>query len=346
MRIKNFFLFSAVTSLILTLCIDIVVSLLMYSSSKDIDSKTLLIFSGVLFIVITIVLNYSLNSYIRYRINKIYNQVNSLKKRRVSNINVNADEFDFLARDILKYSYKKKKEINKLNFRENYRRDFLGNVAHELKTPLFTVQGYLLTLIEGAAENKVIREKYLNRANLAIERLSEIVGDLDLITKLETNDLKLKIDTFNLLTVIQKVFDLLEMQAKKKGINLTLDRFYDIPKFVLADQAKIEQVLINLVMNSIKYGKINGTTVVSVGYEDEEKLIIKISDNGEGISEDNLPRLFERFYRVEQSRSRDQGGSGLGLSIVKHIIEAHEQTISVNSTVGEGSTFCFTLEKA
>ncbi|MEN8825558.1 MAG: sensor histidine kinase, partial [Wenyingzhuangia sp.] len=161
MRIKNFFLFSAVTSLILTLCIDIVVSLLMYSSSKDIDSKTLLIFSGVLFIVITIVLNYSLNSYIRYRINKIYNQVNSLKKRRVSNINVNADEFDFLARDILKYSYKKKKEINKLNFRENYRRDFLGNVAHELKTPLFTVQGYLLTLIEGAAENKVIREKYL-----------------------------------------------------------------------------------------------------------------------------------------------------------------------------------------
>ncbi|MEN8826497.1 MAG: ATP-binding protein, partial [Wenyingzhuangia sp.] len=163
---------------------------------------------------------------------------------------------------------------------------------------------------------------------------------------LETNDLKLKIDTFNLLTVIQKVFDLLEMQAKKKGINLTLDRFYDIPKFVLADQAKIEQVLINLVMNSIKYGKINGTTVVSVGYEDEEKLIIKISDNGEGISEDNLPRLFERFYRVEQSRSRDQGGSGLGLSIVKHIIEAHEQTISVNSTVGEGSTFCFTLEKA
>lgn len=346
MKIKNFFLFSAITSLILIVCIDIVVSVLMYSTFKKIDINTLLIFSCILFVVITAVLNYSLNSYIHYRIDKIYNQVSTLKKRRISNINVNADEFDFLARDILKYSYKKKREISKLNYRENYRKDFLGNVAHELKTPLFTVQGYLLTLIEGAAENKEIREKYLKRANLAIERLSEIVEDLDLITKLETNDLKLKMDTFNILKVIQKVFDLLEMQAKKRGIKLTLDRFYDIPEFVLADQSKIEQVLINLVMNSIKYGKVDGTTVVSVDYEDEEKLIIKISDNGEGITKTDLPRLFERFYRVDKSRSRDQGGSGLGLSIVKHIIEAHEQTIDVKSTVGEGSTFYFTLEKA
>lgn len=346
MKIKNFFLFSAITSLILIVCIDIVIGFLMYTTFKKIDINTLLIFSGVLFVVITLVLNYSLNSYIHYRIDKIYSQVSTLKKRRISSIHVNADEFDFLARDILKYTYKKKKEISKLNYRENYRRDFLGNVAHELKTPLFTVQGYLLTLIEGAADNIEIRDKYLKRANLAIERLSEIVGDLDLITKLETNNLKLKIDTFNIIKVIQKVFDLLEMQAKKRSIKLTMDKFYDIPEFVLADETKIEQVLINLVMNSIKYGKIGGTTIVSIEHEDDDKIMIKVTDNGEGVAEDDVPRLFERFYRVDKSRSRDQGGSGLGLSIVKHIMEAHEQTIDATSSLGNGSTFYFTLEKA
>ena len=346
MKIKNFLLFSILLSFILVACINAAIIFFMFNTLEEIDVNALLILSGVLFILLTIVLNSGINNYINYRIDKIYNQVNTLKKRRISRINVNADEFDFLARDILKYSYKKKREITKLNYRENYRRDFLGNVAHELKTPLFTVQGYLLTLIEGAAENREIREKYLKRANLAIERLSEIVGDLDLITKLETNDLKLKIDTFNIIKVIQKVFDLLEMQAKKRNIKLTLDKFYDIPEFVLADQSKIEQVLINLVMNSIKYGKVGGTTIVSVDYEDEEKIVIKITDNGEGIAEADVPRLFERFYRVDKSRSRDQGGSGLGLSIVKHIIEAHEQTIDVTSSVGVGSTFYFTLEKA
>lgn len=345
MKIKNFFVFSIIISFILIVCIDISLFTFMYITKTVIHYKALIVLSIILFAILVIVINWGLEVYVKYRVNKIYKQTN-LKKRRISNININADEFDFLTRDILKYNYKKKKEINKLNYRENYRRDFLGNVAHELKTPLFTVQGYLLTLIEGAAENREIREKYLNRANNAIERLSEIVGDLDLITKLETNDLKLKPETFNIINVIQKVFDLLEMQAKKRNITLTLDKFYDIPEFVLADEAKIEQVLINLVMNSIKYGNTDGTTIISVGYVDGEKIIVKISDNGEGIKKADLPRLFERFYRVDKSRSRDQGGSGLGLSIVKHIIEAHEQTIDVESESGKGSTFHFTLEKA
>ena len=346
MKIKNFFFFSVAIAFVLIVCIDISLLIFMYITEPIIHYKALGILSLILFVILVLVINNGVEAYINFRINKIYKQINSLKKRRISNININADEFDFLTRDILKYNYKKKKEINKLNYRENYRRDFLGNVAHELKTPLFTVQGYLLTLIEGAAENREIREKYLNRANNAIERLSEIVGDLDLITKLETNDLKLKSDTFNIIKVIQKVFDLLEMQGKKRNIKLTLDKFYDIPEFVMADEAKIEQVLINLVMNSIKYGKIGGTTIVSVNYINDEKIVVKVSDNGEGIKEEDLPRLFERFYRVDKSRSRDQGGSGLGLSIVKHIIEAHEQTIEVSSKSGEGSTFYFTLEKA
>lgn len=346
MKIKNFFLFSIAIAFVLIICIDISLLIFIQLSALPVNYKTLAILSIFLFGVLIIVINIGVETYVNYRINKIYKHVNTLKKKRVTNINVNADEFDFLARDILKYTYKKKKEISKLNYRENYRRDFLGNVAHELKTPLFTVQGYLLTLIEGAAEDREIRDKYLKRANNAIERLSEIVGDLDLITKLETNDLQLKMDAFNIIKVIQKVFDLLEMQAKKRNITLTLDKFYDIPEFVLADEAKIEQVLINLIMNSIKYGNIGGTTIVSLHYVDDEKIEIKVSDNGEGVSKDSLPRLFERFYRVDKSRSRDQGGSGLGLSIVKHIIEAHEQTINVESTVGKGSTFFFTLEKA
>ncbi|NIJ43932.1 two-component system phosphate regulon sensor histidine kinase PhoR [Wenyingzhuangia heitensis] len=343
MKIKNFFFFSIAIVLILIGCINVVLLMFMYFTDVILPTKVFIILSAVLFVVLIIIINNGVETYINFRIDKIYKQVTSLKKRRIANIN--ADEFDFLARDILKYTYKKKQEIKKLNFRENYRRDFLGNVAHELKTPLFTVQGYLLTLIEGAAEDVEIREKYLKRANLAITRLSEIVGDLDMITKLETNDLKLKIDTFNIIKVIQKVFDLLEMQAKKRSIKLRLDKFYDIPEFVLADEAKIEQVLINLVMNSIKYGKIGGTTIVSIEYVDDEKIAINVTDNGEGVKQEDVERLFERFYRVEKSRSRDQGGSGLGLSIVKHIIEAHEQTIDVESTIGQGSTFYFTLEK-
>ncbi len=346
MKIKNLLLFSASIAFILIVCIAISLFIFFNITEVTINYKALTILSIVLFILLVIIINNGVDTYINYRINKIYKQVNGLKKRRITNLNINADEFDFLTRDILKYNYKKKKEINKLNYRENYRRDFLGNVAHELKTPLFTVQGYLLTLIEGAAENEEIRDKYLNRANSGIDRLSEIVDDLDLITKLETNDLKLKPDTFNIINLIQKVFDLLEMQAKKRNIKLTFDKFYDIPEFVMADEAKIEQVLINLVMNSIKYGNAGGTTVVSINYVDGEKIMIKVSDNGEGIKTEDLPRLFERFYRVDKSRSRDQGGSGLGLSIVKHIIEAHEQTIDVESEVGEGSTFYFTLEKS
>jgi len=344
MKIKNFLLFSIVIVGAIVFSLDIL--LLMYLRLNEIilPLKSVVVFSVMLYIALVIILNNGMEAYIKFRIDRIYQQIPSLKKRRISNIST--DEFDFLKRDILKYSFYKKQEIQKLNFRENYRRDFLGNVAHELKTPLFTVQGYLLTLIEGAAEDPEIRDKYLNRANLAITRLSEIVEDLDMITKLETNELKLKNDTFNIIKVIHKVFNLLEMQAKKRNIKLMFNKFYDIPEFVIGDEAKIEQVLINLIMNSIKYGNIGGTTTVSLKHVKNEKIKINVSDNGEGVNKEDAARLFERFYRADKSRSRDQGGSGLGLSIVKHIIEAHGQTINVKSKLGKGSVFKFTLEKA
>ena len=240
----------------------------------------------------------------------------------------------------------KRLEIESLTERDSFRRDFLGNLAHELKTPLFTVQGYILTLMEGAVNDKQIRMKYLDRANKGVERLVAVIKDLDLIAKLENDGMKLNIDVFNILELIQNVFDLLEMKAKKRNITLQFDQVYEFPVFVKGDIEKIEQVLINLIVNSIKYGNPNGITMLGVESYNDTKFIVKVIDNGEGIQKEHISRLFERFYRVDQSRSREQGGSGLGLSIVKHIVEAHDENILLKSTYGEGSEFSFTLEKA
>jgi two-component system phosphate regulon sensor histidine kinase PhoR len=251
-----------------------------------------------------------------------------------------------LTREVKKFATDKKLEIEMLKVREEYRREFLGNVSHELKTPLFTVQGYISTLLDGAMEDKVIRKKYLKRAEKGVERLIYIVEDLDMITKLEVGDLNLDYSEFDIVELIQNVFDLLEMKAEKKKITLAFENYHILPNFVWADKDRIQQVIENLIVNSIKYGKINGTTEVAVVNITKEKVLVRISDNGEGIEKQNIPRLFERFYRVNKSGSRSEGGSGLGLAIVKHIIEAHKEKIYVESEFGVGSEFSFTLEKA
>lgn len=251
-----------------------------------------------------------------------------------------------LTKEIDKYAKDKKLEIETLKVREEYRKEFLGNVSHELKTPLFTVQGYLLTLIDGAQNDPKIREKYLNRANKGVERLIYIVRDLDMITKLEVGDLSLNVERFDIVELVESVFDLLEMKATKKKITLTFDMDYNEPVFVNADKERIQQVLTNLIVNSIKYGREKGTTEVSIENLIKNKVIVRVTDNGEGIAKPNVPRLFERFFRVDKSGSRKEGGSGLGLSIVKHIIEAHDEKIYVESEFGVGSEFSFTLEKA
>jgi two-component system phosphate regulon sensor histidine kinase PhoR len=251
-----------------------------------------------------------------------------------------------LTEEIEKFAQDKKVEIDTLKIREEYRKDFLGNVAHELKTPLFTVQGYILTLLDGALNDKKVSEKYLKRAGKAVERLIYIVKDLDLITKLEVGELNLEKEKFDIIELIKNVFELLEMKAQKKHISLTFDMAYDKPIYVKGDAEKIQQVLTNLLVNSIKYGHANGTTEISVENLIKNKVIVRVTDNGEGIPKQHIPRLFERFYRVDQSGSRKEGGSGLGLSIVKHIIEAHGEKIYLESEVGVGSGFSFTLEKA
>ncbi|WP_425489120.1 sensor histidine kinase [Arenibacter arenosicollis] len=283
--------------------------------------------------------------FIYRKIERIYNDVALLESTSLASKTITTD-MRTLTDEIEKFAKDKKIEIDTLKIREEYRKDFLGNVSHELKTPLFTVQGYILTLLDGAMDDKSLRKKYLQRAGKGVERLIYIVKDLDLITKLEVGDLNLEIEDFNILELFQNVFDLLEMKAAKKNITLTFDMDYKNPIYVKGDKEKIQQVITNLLVNSIKYGQQNGTTEVSVENLIKNKVIIRVTDNGEGISKQNLARIFERFYRVDKSGSRAEGGSGLGLAIVKHIIEAHNEKIYVESVLDIGSEFSFTLEKA
>ena len=291
------------------------------------------------------VLQYRVENFIYKRVKKIYDDVSLLDNTDFRNQSITTD-METLTSEVQKFARDKKMEIESLKVREEYRREFLGNVSHELKTPLFTVQGYLLTLLDGAMDDKNIRKKYLQRAEKGVERLVYIVNDLDMITKLELDTLGIETSEFNIVDVIQNVLDLLEMRASKKNILLTFDMKYVRPIKVVADLEKIQQVVTNLVENSIKYGKENGTTEVSIEDFVNNKVIIKVIDNGEGIENHHIPRLFERFYRVDKSGARSEGGSGLGLAIVKHIIERHNEKINVESEFGKGSEFSFTLEKA
>ena len=304
----------------------------------------IVIFSIALFIFSFFVLQYRVERFIYRRVKKIYDDVSLLESSSFRNKSITTD-MATLTREVEKFARDKKIEIETLKIREEYRREFLGNVSHELKTPLFTVQGYILTLLDGAMNDKVLRKKYLQRAEKGVERLIYIVQDLDMITKLEVGDLNLNFTRFNIVEVIQNVFDLLEMKADAKGIMLMFDMKYIKPIMVYGDQEKVQQVITNLVVNSIKYGKENGSTEVSIEDLVNNKIIIRIKDNGEGIEKKNIPRLFERFFRVDKSGARTEGGSGLGLAIVKHIIEAHDEKMYVESEFGKGSEFSFTLEK-
>jgi two-component system phosphate regulon sensor histidine kinase PhoR len=289
-------------------------------------------------------LQYRVEHFIYRRVKKIYDDVSLLDSTSFRNQPITTD-MSTLTREVKKFATDKKMEIETLKIREEYRREFLGNVSHELKTPLFTVQGYLSTLLDGAMKDKELRKKYLERAEKGVERLIYIVEDLDMISKLEMGDLNLEYSEFDLIELIQSVFDLLEMRADNKNIMLMFDRKYNKSIQVSADKEKIQQVLTNLIMNSIKYGKENGTTEVQIDDLVDNKIIIRVKDNGEGIEKHNIPRLFERFFRVDKSGARSEGGSGLGLSIVKHIIEGHGEKIYIESTFGKGSEFSFTLEK-
>ncbi|MBT8237619.1 MAG: sensor histidine kinase [Croceitalea sp.] len=343
-KLKKSYRFALRSSFLIALAVTILLTGLLYVTNQF-NWILPALFLPLSFILSFLIVQARVERFIYRRIKKIYDDVSLLESSTFSSKPVTTD-MKGLTAEIEKFAKDKKIEIDTLKIREEYRKDFLGNVAHELKTPLFTVQGYILTLLDGALNDKKVSEKYLKRANKAVERLIYIVKDLDLITKLEVGDLNLEKEKFDIIELIKNVFELLEMKAHKKHISLTFDMAYDKPIYVKGDAEKIQQVLTNLLVNSIKYGHSNGTTEISVENLIKNKVIVRVTDNGEGIPKQHIPRLFERFYRVDQSGSRKEGGSGLGLSIVKHIIEAHGEKIYVESEVGVGSEFSFTLEKA
>ena len=343
-RLKKSYRFAFRSSLVVSLfSLFILVSL--QGLMNHFDWPFIGVFGVLTFLTSFIILQIRIEKFIYRRIKKIYDDVALLESSSLASGTITTD-MRTLTAEIEKFAKDKKIEIDTLKIREEYRKDFIGNVSHELKTPLFTVQGYILTLLDGAQDDKNLRKKYLQRAAKGVDRLIYIIKDLDLITKLEVGDLNLEPEDFDIVNLIESVFELLEMKAAKKKIALTFDMNYKNPILVRGDKEKIQQVITNLLVNSIKYGNIDGTTEISVENLIQNKVIVRITDNGEGIPSQHVPRLFERFFRVDKSGSRSEGGSGLGLSIVKHIIEAHNEKIFVESEIGVGSEFSFTLEKS
>ncbi|MBA3664029.1 MAG: sensor histidine kinase [Bacteroidetes bacterium] len=236
----------------------------------------------------------------------------------------------------------REKELAHFENLDSYRKEYLGNVSHELKTPVFNIQGYVDTLINGGLEDSSINMDYLKRSERSIDRLINIIDDLETITQLESGDLHLDLETFDIASLCKDIYGSLELSAVKRNIKLDFARKYDKPIFVTADKFRIRQVLVNLITNSIKYGKDHGTILITLSYLNDD-VIIEVKDDGAGIEPKHLPRVFERFYRVDKGRSREQGGTGLGLAIVKHILDAHQKSIKVESEIGIGTTFTFSL---
>ena len=306
--------------------------------------------AGVLlgtFCIVELVALFIIRKYVAYKLKPIYSIVLSrdvhtneilseLKDKRVENI----------GEELTAWADTNDKEIARLKEAEQFRKQYLGNVAHELKTPIFNIQGYISTLLDGGLEDELINRKYLERAEKSIDRLINIVNDLDTISKLENSMNKFNLEKFDIVALAKEIAEQAEIEADKKHIRISVKGVENLPSpfWVLADKHYIGQVLVNLIINSIRYGKEGGQT--RIRFRDMlDKILVEVEDNGLGIGKEDLPRIFERFYRTDKGRSREQGGTGLGLAIVKHIIEAHGERISVRSEPGVGSTFSFTLKK-
>ena len=307
---------------------------------------TLSVSAGVLVLVALAAL-FIIRKYVAYKLKPIYSIVLSrdvhtseifseLKDKRVENI----------GEELTAWADTNDREIARLKEAEQFRKQYLGNVAHELKTPIFNIQGYISTLLDGGLEDELINRKYLERAEKSIDRLINIVNDLDTISKLESSMNKLSFEKFDVVALAREIAEQAEMEADKKHIAISVKGSENLPSpfWALADKHYIGQVFVNLIMNSIRYGKEGGTT--RIRFRDMlDKILVEVEDNGQGIGREDLPRVFERFYRADKGRSREQGGTGLGLAIVKHIVEAHGERITVRSEPGVGSTFSFTLRK-
>ncbi len=333
-----------------SLLIAVVVSLLttlgmlfLYLLNWAVFEQKMFVFVPSIVLVLTFVIAYiTINEFIFRRLRLIYRLIEDLREDKFTPERQNI--IDAVQEKVVEFSLQKSKEIEQLKRLEQYRKEFLGNVSHELKTPIFNIQGYLESLLDGGLEDPKISRDFIVRASRNAERLSEIVSDLLLISQYESGDLKLDKDSYDVKAQVEDVFESFMIQAQSKNIKLMLREEYQVPVIVYADKVRMGQVFYNLIANAIKY--CNEACFVSVAFTDQgDSVLVEVSDNGPGIAQEHLSRLFERFYRVDKARSREKGGTGLGLAIVKHIMEAHKQAITVTSTVGIGTTFSFSLPK-
>lgn len=291
---------------------------------------------------------YFIQHFIYRRIKLIYKTIHHLKSKKGDKTSMNlleADLLDNVKSDVAQWAADQEKQMASLRDQERYRREFLANIGHELKTPIFSIQGYLHTLLDGAMEDEKVNIKFIQKAAKNADRLQALVEDLMAISKIEKGEVLINPTRFDICKLCKEIWERLELLKDKKSVQLKIKEGCDKPFFVNADKEEISKVLENLFSNSIKYGRDEGTTTISF-YNMGNNTLIEVTDDGEGIDEKDIPRLFERFYRAEKSRSREMGGTGLGLSIAKHIIESHNQTMHVRSTVGVGTTFGFTLARS
>jgi two-component system phosphate regulon sensor histidine kinase PhoR len=338
-----------IASAVILLCFLLIFGIVSLFVYKHFDLPAFLISGLIVFTVSYLTFRFILKNYIYDRIKLVYKTIHTrklTKEEKTKKVNLSEDIIHQVNEEVREWANKRTDEIEKLKSQEAYRREFLGNISHELKTPISNIQGYILTLLDGALEDPQVNRAYLEKSQKNVERMIHIIEDLEIISQLETGTLVLNQSDFNIVTLTREVYELLEDKARQKQIHLIFQDgiMHDTEINVRADKERIKQVLINLIDNSIKYGTEGGRTKASF-YDMDENILIEVSDNGIGIPADHLARLFERFYRVDKSRSRNMGGSGLGLAIVKHIIESHYQTVNVRSTPGVGSTFSFTLMK-
>ncbi len=333
---------AAISSLIVAIISSIVVFLFTQNYlSAFVDLVVVFLASFLLF-------NYLLKQFIYQKIQLIYKNIHRFKTESQSLHQVlennNQDPIAEVGKEVMDWMKENRREVNQLKEQASYRREFLGNVSHELKTPIQSIQGYIHTLLDGALEDKKVNRVFLNKASNGVDRLVELVEDLTAISEFESNAVSLDFQKFDIIALVNEVFETVEHQAEEKKVTLKIKKQSPKTAIVVADKTKIRQVITNLIVNAIKYGKKSGAVRVGL-YDMDKNFLLEVSDDGEGIAEEHLPRLFERFYRTDKGRSRNEGGSGLGLSIAKHIMEAHRQTINVRSTIGEGSTFGITLKK-
>ena len=299
------------------------------------------------FILMALFSLFMMKQYVAYKLKPIYSMVLSRDVHTTEIVDEMKDKHvENISEELTAWADDNDKEITRLKQNEAFRKQYLGNVAHELKTPIFNIQGYISTLLDGGLEDELINRKYLERAEKSIDRLINIVSDLDTISKLENDMNRLKMETFDIVALAKEIADQLEIEAAKRNIKLSVKGADSLPSQfrVTADKHFVGQVLVNLIANSIHYGKEGGSTRIRIR-DMADKVLVEVEDTGVGISKEDMPRIFERFYRVDKSRSREQGGTGLGLAIVKHIVEAHGERVTVRSELGTGTTFAFPLKK-